>query len=354
MDTDITFLSRAITLAKKSHPSPNPRVGAVIVKDGKIIGEGYHHAAGENHAEIVALDSVSNKKLLEGATLYVTLEPCSHHDKRTPPCTSAIIASGIRHVVIGCLDQNPKVEGVEQLQSKGIGVRVVNDPECIEINEAFFHWIRAKKPFVMLKLAMTLDGRIATKTGDSKYISNRQAHALVHSWRSEYDAVMVGVNTAIVDDAKLTCRKAGGHQPIRIIVDSHLRIPLHARALLPGARRIVACSSHFEESKKKQLESLGVEVLECGDERVDLKQLFELLGAQDITSVMVEGGSEIASALLDEGLINKGNFFIAGTILGAGKSAFEGKGVEKMKDALTLKNISIRKVQDNVLLSGYF
>ena len=350
------YLSLALSLAKKANPSPNPRVGAVVVKDNKIIGQGYHKSAGEGHAEITAINSVKNKNELKDATLYATLEPCSHYGK-TPPCTEAIINAGIKHVVIGCIDQNPKVDGVEELKKHEISVEVLNDRECYEINEGFFHWIKTSKSFVMLKLAMTLDGRIATKTGHSKYISNSQSRALSYAWRDNFDAILVGINTVLIDNPKLTSRTSDAKNPMRIVVDSHLRIPITAQVLEPNARRIIATTEKHDKNKKRQLESMGVEMLILPEEKPDhinLKTLLEELGKKEITSVMVEGGAELATALLDNNLINKCAFFVAAKILGSGKSAFEGKGVEKMDDAWQLKNTAIRKVGDDVLIIGYF
>ena len=357
MEKNEKFIAQALKLAKRANPSPNPRVGALIVKDGKIIGKGYHKAAGEAHAEVVAIqDSKLRTQDSSGATLYVTLEPCSHYGK-TPPCTDAIIDSGIKRIVIGCEDQNPRVEGIEKLKQAGCDVQILNNSECHELNEAFFHWIKTGKPFVMLKLAMTLDGRIATKTGDSKYISNSQSRALSYAWRDNFDAIMVGIKTVLVDNPKLTSRTPEASNPIRIIVDSKLRIPLTSQVLEQNARRIIATTDKYDKEKKKQLESLGVEILVLKEEKtyyVDLKQLLEELGKQKIISVMVEGGAELATALLEQKLINKAAFFIAAKILGSGKNAFDGSGVEKMDDALQLKNVSIRKLGEDVLVVGYF
>ncbi len=353
---DQKFMSLALKLAKKSNPSPNPRVGAIIVKDGKIIGKGYHKAAGEAHAEVVAINSVRDKNELKNAILYVTLEPCSHYG-RQPPCTDAIISAGIKNVIIGCEDQNPKVEGIEKLKQAGCDVKMLNDQECHELNEAFFNWIKTGKPFVMLKLAMTLDGRIATKTGDSKYISNSQSRALSYAWRDNFDGIMVGIKTVLVDNPRLTSRAPGAANPTRIIVDSKLRIPLTSQVLEQNARRIIATTDKYDKEKKKQLESLGVEILVLKEEKtyyVDLKQLFDELGKRNIISLMVEGGAELATALLEQKLINKAAFFIAAKILGSGKNAFDGSGVERMDDALQLKNVSIRKLGEDVLVMGYF
>ncbi len=349
------YITKVLTLAKKAHPSPNPRVGALIVKDGKIIGQGYHKKAGEAHAEVIALESVSGKNQLAGATLYVSLEPCSHFGK-TSHCTDTIIKSGIKKVVVGTEDHNPEVKGIEKLREAGIEVELINDSRCFEINEGFFHWIKTGKPFIMLKLAMTIDGRIATKTGHSQYISNSQSRALSYAWRDSFDAILVGIKTVIIDNPRLTSRTPRARNPTRIIVDSKLRIPLTAQVLEANGNRIIATTSHCDLEKKKQLESLGAEVLILDEEKpdhVNLKQLFETLGKKQITSLIVEGGSELATALLEQKLINKCAFFIAAKILGAGKNAFEGVGVEKMDDAVQLKNVSIRKLGEDVLVTGY-
>lgn len=356
--SDRKFLHTALKLARKASPHPNPRVGAVIVKDGKIIAEGYHKEFGAPHAEVNALqDAKLRTQDTKGATLYVTLEPCSHSDKKTPPCVPSIISSGIKSVVIGCEDQNPKVNGIEELRKNGIGVKVFNDQDCRNINEGFFHWVRTGKPFVLLKLAMTIDGRIATKTGDSKYISNAQSLAVSYAWRTEYDAIMVGIGTLLADDPKLTARVSGACNPARIVLDSHLRTPLSCNFMLPNATRIIATTSGADNEKKKKLEDAGANVLvlpERGEGKVDVVELLRELGKMGICSIMVEGGGEIATTFLEEGEINKGAFFIAPFIMGNGKNAFEGKGVEKLADALKLKNINIRKLGDNVLIEGYF
>lgn len=351
------YLARALKLAKKSRPSPNPRVGCVIVKNERIIGEGYHKKAGEEHAEIVAIRNVKDKEDLKGATLCVNLEPCSYEEKRTPPCTKAIIEAGIAKVVVGCPDENPAVKGIEELRKAGIDVELRNDPTCHEMNEAFFHWIKTQHPFILVKLAMTLDGRIATKTGDSQYISNPQSRSLGYAWRASYDAILVGINTVLIDNPRLTARTPGAKNPVRIVVDGRLRIPLTSRVLEPNARRIIATTSNGAAEKKKQLEAMGAEVWVLPEEKpdhVNVQALLHKLGAEGITSLIVEGGSEIATDFLEQRLISKGAFFVAAKILGAGKNAFEGKGVEKMDQAWQLKNISIRKVGNDVLITGYF
>jgi len=350
------FLSLALKLARKARPSPNPRVGAVIVRNGQVIGEGYHKEYGGDHAEIVAIKSVKNKDDLKASTLYVTLEPCSYYNK-TPPCTDAIIDSGISEVIIGCRDQNPNVDGVSKLEKEGIKITVLDDEECKRINEAFFHWIKTKEPFILLKLAMTLDGRIATKSGDSKYISNAQSRALSNAWRSEYDAIMVGINTILVDNPRLTSRKAGSDNPIRIIVDSYLKAPIGYNWIETNARRIIATSEKHDKEKRKKLEAEGVEIIvlpQTSEGHVDLAILFKKLGEMGITSILVEGGSEVATNILEAGLISKIAFFISCQILGNGINVFEGKGIEKMKEAWRLKNISIKQIQDDVLIEGYF
>ncbi len=357
MDATSRYINRALKLARKSNPSPNPRVGAVVVRDNKIIGEGHHQNAGNPHAEVLAIRKAREKgENLNDATLYVTLEPCSHFG-RTPPCTEEIIEAGIKRVVIGTEDRNPEIKGIEKLRGNGIEVELLNDPFCYELNEGFFHWIRTGKPFIMLKLAMTLDGRIATKTGDSKYISNSQSHAVSYAWRDNFDAILVGINTVIVDNPRLTSRTPKAKNPTRIIVDSKLRIPLTSQVLEPNARRIIATTKNHDLEKKKQLESLGVEVLVVEEEKpehVDLKQLFEMLGKLNILSIIVEGGSEIATTVFEKKLAQKGAFFIAAKILGGGKNVFEGSGVERMDDAVQLKNVAIRKLGDDVLVIGYF
>ena len=351
------YMQRAITLAEKGkgRVNPNPLVGAVVVKDGKIIGEGYHEYYGGLHAERNALKNC--KESSEGATLYVTLEPCCHYGK-TPPCTEAILEHRIRKVVVGMTDPNPLMAGksIALLKSKGVEVEVgVLEKECMELTHIFRKYITTKIPYVLMKYAMTMDGKIATKTGKSKWITSEQSRKIVHEMRHQYTAIMAGIGTVLKDDPMLNTRIEGKKSPIRIICDSKLQIPLESK-ICQSAKEyptIIACAD-AEQEKKADLEMLGVQVLEVSKEgRVDLKKLIEILGEQKIDSILLEGGGTLNESMLRENLVNEVHVFLAPKIFG-GKGApspVEGCGICEVKDAKEFYLQDIRKIGEDVQLT---
>ena len=413
-EKDIEFMRRAIELAKKGggYVHPNPLVGCVVVKDGDIIAEGYHEKYGEYHAERNALTRCQSET--KDASLYVTLEPCCHYGK-TPPCTEIIIEKGIKKVFVGILDPNPLVagKGVKILQDAGIEVEVgLCDDEIRELNKVFLKNITTKRPYVIMKTAMTFDGKIAAFTGDSKWVTNEESRKMVHQLRSEMAGVIVGIGTVLADDPMLNVRLEGNpHQPIRIVVDSNLRIPIdsqlvktakeyrtiiaiqkpHAEIaenaemdnheLLARKRADLADSSrHFDRSiaersevekssinenklndSEKQgfldkLEMTGVEILECqsNNGHVDINDLMSKLGALGIDSLLLEGGGTLNAAFLEAGCVDEVWAFIAPKIIGGEgvKTPVSGKGIEKMSDAIQLKNIDIQNINGDILIKG--
>ena len=354
---DEEIMRIALELAREGRPSPNPMVGAVVVKDGTIVGRGFHRAAGAPHAEVLALAEAG--ALAEGATLYVTLEPCAHFG-RTPPCTEAIISAGIRRVVASIEDPDPRVRGrgFVRLREAGIQVEVgLLAEEATQLNAAYLKHRRMGLPLVVVKWAMSLDGKIATPGGDSKWITGEESRRLVHEMRSRHDAIAVGINTVLRDDPLLTARIPGGHDPVRVVVDSRLRIPLDAQVLTgpSDAPVIVATTSQAPIEKIQKLESLGTEVLvlDGQDGKVDLRKLLEELGKRDILSVLVEGGGTLIAGFVEAGLVDKVAAFVAPLIIGGnGPSPVEGTGVARLADAPHLTQVSIRQVGRDVLIEG--
>lgn len=356
-----SYMQRALYLAQKAkgQTSPNPLVGSVIVKAGEIVGEGYHRKAGEPHAEILALNEAGEKA--NGATLYCNLEPCRHYG-RTPPCCQAIINSKIKEVVIAVQDPNPLTvgEGIELLKGHGIAVTVgILEEEARRVNEVFFKYITTSTPFVVMKIATSLDGKIATYTGDSRWISSETSRTYVHQWRSELDAVMVGVNSVIKDDPLLTTRLVIGRNPKRIVVDSHLRIPTDSKVLttLDEAPTIVATTTQVSPRKISSLESLGAEVLVVPeiDGLVSMKHLMQELGKKEITSVLLEGGSSLIASALHEGVVDKAYFFLAPKLIGGKKApgAIGGQGVQLVSEAVALSDLCFENIDSDILISGY-
>ncbi|MBC5629194.1 bifunctional diaminohydroxyphosphoribosylaminopyrimidine deaminase/5-amino-6-(5-phosphoribosylamino)uracil reductase RibD [Clostridium sp. NSJ-6] len=357
---DKEFMRLAIDLAKngKGKVNPNPLVGAVIVKEGRVIGQGYHEEYGKAHAEVNAFNSL--RESAEGATIYVTLEPCSHYGK-TPPCVDKIIESKISKVVIGTLDPNPLVagRGVRKLRDSGIDVVVgILEEECKNLAEVFMKYIVTKRPFVVLKTAMTLDGKIATKTGESKWITCDESRKNVHKLRNELSAIMIGVNTVIKDNPELTCRLNYGRNPIRVIVDSKLRIPMTSRVVNDNlARTIIATTDKRDNNKAKELEEKGIEVVKVKAkyDRVDLNELMIKLGELNIDSVLLEGGGTLSFSALEEGIIDKVQAYISPKIIGGemSKTPVEGNGVEELNKAILLENMTTENVGEDILIQGY-
>lgn len=367
------YMKRAIDIAKtaEGRTSPNPMVGCVVVKDGRIISEACHEKYGEFHAERNALTRC--KEDTSGAELYVTLEPCCHFGK-TPPCTDIIIEKGISRVYVGSLDRNPLVagHGIEILRQHGIEVKTgILEEECIKMNEIFFHFITEQTPFTALKYAMTLDGKIASCTGDSKWITSEESRNHVHELRRKYAGIMVGIQTVLCDNPMLNCRIDKGVDPVRIILDSALRIPMESNIVKTAdrIRTIVAYSSLNEADmhnpagnkelikKKEALESHGIEVIGTyGSRYVDLKQLMKKLGEMKIDSVLIEGGARVNASALEAGIVNKIYAYMAPKIImGEGASSpIGGKGIEMMSNAILLKNINVTMMNGgDVLMEGY-
>ena len=358
--TDQNYMLQAIQLAKQGEgwTNPNPMVGAVIVKNGRIIGKGYHKKCGELHAERNAIASLTESA--EGATIYVTLEPCCHYGK-TPPCTEAIIEQKIKRVVIGSRDPNPKVsgKGIKMLQEAGI--EVIEDfmrEECDRLNPVFFHYITTKTPYVVMKYAMTLDGKIATKTGASKWITGEAARAEVQHMRHRYMGIMAGIGTVIADDPMLNVRVEGWKSPIRILCDSGLRIPLDGQIVKSAGkyRTIVAyADSENTEAKRKRLHEMGVETICCPDEnnQVDLKKLMKYLGEEGIDSILLEGGGTLNDSALRAGIVQEVQAFIAPKLFGGmnSKTPVEGIGVRFPSEAVKLKCDDICQVGEDIRIT---
>ena len=357
---DIEYMRRAMELAERGvgFTNPNPMVGAVIVKGGKVIGEGWHERCGEWHAERNAFKNCTVPA--EGATMYVTLEPCCHYGK-TPPCTEAIIEHGIARVVVGMEDPNPLVagKGIALLREAGIEVVCGVEEEALrEQNRVFLKYISTKLPWVAMKTAMTLDGKIATRTGDSKWITGAEARAYVHELRHRFMAIVVGIGTAVADDPLLNCRIEGRgvRQPIRVVVDSNARLSLDSQLVKTAGenRTIVAHTRFAPEESVKALREAGVEMLLCKEKEglVDVRNLLELLGQSGIDSILLEGGGSLNYTFLAEGLADELYAFIAPKIVGGmnAKTPVEGAGMEKMADAINLELENVLNVGHDVLL----
>ena len=361
MQQDEDFMREALLLAKNAlgRTAPNPLVGAGIVREGRVVGAGWHRKAGTPHAEVHALAMAGD--LAHGATAYVTLEPCSHHG-RTGPCAEALIKAGVKRVVTAMLDPNPLVagRGKAMLEAAGVEVTVgVLAEEARRLNEAYLKWVTQKLPFVTLKTAMTLDGKIATAAGKSQWITGEAARRRVHEMRDVADAIVVGIGTVLADDPSLTTRLADGtgRNPVRVIVDSRARTPLAAKVVQDGAAKtLIAVTCAAPEERCAALEAAGVEIVRAGEgERVDLDTLMRLLAARDLTSVFVEGGGTLNFSLLAAGLVDKIHAFIAPKIVG-GKVALtpvEGAGFAELADAAVLTRLTAEQVASDILLTGY-
>lgn len=360
--SEVDNMARAMTLARRAlgTTSPNPAVGAVLVRDGQVVGEGYTQPPGQAHAEIVALRQAGEKA--RGATLYVTLEPCCNYG-RTPPCTNAIIDAGVREVYFATHDPNPQVNGRgrQQLEAASIRTMVGEGAEAARrLNEAYCTFITTGLPFVTAKFAASLDGRIAARGGDSKWITGEAARQEAHRLRALSDAVMVGVGTVLADDPQLTDRDAQGQalprQPLRVVVDSHGRTPPAARLFREPGPVLLACASLLEE-RLRAYQDAGAEVvrLPAADGRVDLHALLALLGQRQVTSVLAEGGSALLGSLFDQRAVDKVAAFIAPVIIGGDEAlpAVGGHGAASMAQALRLAEVSFRQLGEDILVTGY-
>ncbi len=357
---DEQWMKRALRLAEKGRgrTSPNPMVGAVLVKNGQVVGEGYHARAGEAHAEILALRQAGEEA--RGSTLYINLEPCIHYGK-TPPCAPAVIEAKVRRVVIGMEDPNPLVtgRGLKSLKKAGLDVEVgVLEKECRRLNEAFCKYILKKEPFVILKVAATLDGKIATREGDSKWISGETSRHFVHRMRDQVDGVVVGIGTVLKDDPQLTARIKKGRDPYRIILDSRLRIPEDAKVIGNSpSKTIIATTELAARDKIERLEKKGVRILTLDSKqgRVDLKNCLSKLGEMGMMSLLVEGGSQVNGSFLDEGLIDKILFFLSPKLIGDREALgiFGGSGKANLKETIPLNELRVRRMREDILIEGY-
>ena len=352
-------MTMALELAERGAgwTSPNPMVGAVLVKDGAVIGRGWHRRCGGLHAEREALADCTCSPA--GATLYVTLEPCCHQG-RQPPCTDAILEAGIARVVVGSGDPNPLVagRGLDILRAHGVRVDAgVLQGACDALNRVFFHYIQTRRPYVVLKYAMTLDGKTATRTGASRWITGEEARRRVHRDRHRCSAILVGIGTALADDPMLTCRLEGGRNPLRVICDSALRLPLDS-SLVKTAREVptVVAAAQADPARRAALEAAGCRVWELPgpDGRVELPALLNRLGKEEIDSLLVEGGAAMAGAFLDAGLVQKVQAYIAPKLFGGADapSPVGGLGVPLPDGALQLSGLTVTRLGDDILLEG--
>jgi diaminohydroxyphosphoribosylaminopyrimidine deaminase / 5-amino-6-(5-phosphoribosylamino)uracil reductase len=350
----------ACRLARKAagRTSPNPMVGAVLVRGGKIIAAGFHRIAGADHAEIVALKRAGAKA--KGSTLYINLEPCCHHG-RTPPCSRALIRAGIKEVVAGMKDPNPLVggKGFQELKRAGIKVRVgLLEQECRTLNEAFVKYVTRQLPFVTLKLAASMDGKIAAVTGDARWISSEDSRRMVHQLRNEVDAVVTGVRTVIADDPQLTCRIPHGRNPWRVILDSRLRIPLSAKLLRQPdpERSIIVTSERSSHQKGHAIESLGAQIwrIKLRQGRMPWTAILRRLAAKGVVSVMIEGGATTSAWALRERAVDKILFFYAPMILGGdGRVMIDTLGVKRVRQAIPVQRMRVQQSGTDALVSAY-
>jgi diaminohydroxyphosphoribosylaminopyrimidine deaminase/5-amino-6-(5-phosphoribosylamino)uracil reductase len=361
----MNYMEQALSLARLAlgQASPNPAVGAVVVKEGVVVGQGYTQPPGSHHAEVSALKQAGEEA--RGGVMYVTLEPCCHYG-RTPPCTRAITSAGISEVHMATLDPNPLIlgRGKDELEKEGIKTYLgEQEGEAKEINEAYTKFITTGIPFVTAKFAISLDGKIATRKGDSRWISSNESRKYVHSLRYTTDAVMAGVNTVLADDPHLTTRCCGGRggtarkQPLRVIVDGEGRTPLTAKVFKQSGRTLLALGRNVAPREKTAFTQAGAEILELPSVKglVDLEGLLAALGEQGITSVLIEGGGILLGSLFDRRLVDKVIAFIAPIIIGGAeaRTAVAGRGVDKVADSLRLERVRVERFGDDLAVSGY-
>ncbi len=356
-------MKMAIDLARQGagRTSPNPRVGAILVRNGRIIGQGYHHAVGEKHAEIEAIERATEP--VEGATLICNLEPCCHNtrEKRTPPCTRRIIAEKIARVVVSTIDPNPLVngKGLQQLQTAGIEVQNgVLAEEALALNAAYFKYVHRKEAFFHLKIAQSLDGRIATRHGESKWITDAEARRQVQQLRREADAILVGIGTVLADNPRLTVRESGDYQPYRVVLDTRLRMPLEAHLVQDAwaDRTLIFCSRQADAARKKAFAERGVRVVEAplaDDRRIQLEYVARFLAEQGILAVLVEGGSRVFTEFVRRNQFDRLTVFIAPLLIGEGRAAIGELGVEQLADARRLEKVSVSSLGAQAVVSGY-
>ena len=354
-------MERALELARSvlGGVSPNPAVGAVLVKDGRVVGEGATQPPGEAHAEVVALQAAGAEA--RGTTLYVTLEPCAHHG-RTPPCADALVAAGVAGVRVAVRDPDPRTDGkgIARLEEAGIAVEAGDGAvEAAEVIEAFARHVRTGKPFVTAKFAMSLDGRLATRTGASRWITGEEARVRAHLLRAQADAVMVGIGTALADDPRLTVRDVplrNERQPLRVVVDTAGRLPATAAMLAEPGATLVA-TANAPSSSRRALAMAGAEVIEVPAvaEGIDLSALLELLGGQDITSVLVEGGADLLGSVFDAHLADRVCVFVAPVVIGGDEAPgpIGGRGADALEDALRLDRVRYEQIGGDMMITGY-
>lgn len=370
MQSDSYYMQRALELARqgRGRTSPNPMVGAVVVKDGQIVGEGFHPAVGMPHAEIYALQAAG--EAAEGATLYVTLEPCSHQG-RTPPCADRVVSSGIKRVVVATEDPNPINAGRALRTMLDAGIEVSVGCEQIaarRLNEVFSKYIATKRPFVVLKAAMSLDGKIATSFGDSQWVATEAANDHLHELRGTYDAVMTGANTIFQDNPQISCKAPGGRDPLRIILDSQARTPVNSKIFLRASADhlkpnvLIVVSSQAPEERIKALQTAGAEVLLCSEDegmtlnpRVDLDRLMTILGRRGITSILMEAGGVLNSAAIEAGIVDKLLLFIAPKLVGGhgAPTPVGGEGITVMTEAVPLYDWQWRPLDADMVCEAY-
>ena len=366
---DSHYMKYALELAKNGigKTNPNPLVGAVIVKNGKILGEGWHEQYGQAHAEVNAFKKAERNMRgggaedFKSAVVYVNLEPCCHYGK-TPPCTELLIRNQVGRVVVGTLDPNPLIagKGVQRLREAGIEVTVgVLEQECKRLNEVFFHYIQKQRPFVVLKAASSLDGKTAAPSGESKWITEEAARRDVHLLRNRYSAIMVGINTVINDDPELTCRLEGARNPLRIILDSSLRIPLESKVLnnLHRDSAVVACTERACRKKAEQLEKLGAKPLYCKSihDHIDLEDLMEKLGSLSVDSILLEGGAAVNDSAFSQKIVSKIILYVAPKIIGGetSKTVVGGHGISSLDQAYPLRIDSMERVGEDMKITAY-
>jgi diaminohydroxyphosphoribosylaminopyrimidine deaminase/5-amino-6-(5-phosphoribosylamino)uracil reductase len=361
----MNYMGQALSLARLAlgQASPNPAVGAVVVKEGVVVGQGYTQPPGSHHAEVLALKQAG--EAARGGMMYVTLEPCCHYG-RTPPCTRAIISAGVSEVHMAMLDPNPLVSGRGKDELEGEGIKIYlgeHEEEAKEVNEAYAKFITTGIPFVTAKFAISLDGKIATRKGDSRWISGREARKYVHCLRYTTDAIMAGVNTVLADDPRLTTRCCGGRggtarkQPLRVIVDGEGRTPLTARVFSQPGETLLALGRRVTPKQRTAFAQAGAEILELptAEGLVDLERLLRALGEREITSILVEGGGVLFGSLFDRRLVDKVVAFIAPIIIGGAeaKTAVAGGGVDRVADSFRLERVRVEKFGDDLMISGY-
>lgn len=361
-DADVKYMSLALELAEKGRGKvePNPMVGAVVVKNGLAVGKGYHQAFGGPHAEVFALGE--GREACAGATLFVSMEPCAHYGK-TAPCVDAIIKAGIKEVVLAIIDPNPITsgKGMRKLRDAGIDVKLgIMESQAAKLNAPFLKLMQKGLPYVTVKWAMSLDGKIATHAGDSRWISSEESREYVHKIRGQVDGIMVGINTVQRDDPLLTCRIEGGRNPRRIIIDSNAVLPLNSRLIntIQESELFIAVGSNAPQERIEKLRQLGCKIISAGNVNglVDMKMLFQLLGKMNLTNVLVEGGSRVITSIIEERLADKIMVFIAPIIVGGegALSSVMGAGITHISESIKLTDIITKRFANDLVVEGVF